>query len=62
MNAAVTISRCELLSERDAEPDPLHPLAEQDLVLVPAAEDSLMLHDLVILVLYQEPLAGRREN
>ena len=62
MNAAVTISRCELLSGRDAEPDPLHPLAEEDLVLVPAAEDSLMLHDLVILVLYQEPLAGRREN
>ena len=62
MNAAVTISRRELLSGRDPEPDPLHPLAEEDLVLVPAAEDSLMLHDLVILVLYQEPLAGRREN
>ena len=62
MNAAVTISRCELLSGRDAETDLLHPLAEEDLVLVPAEEDSLLLHDLVILVLDQEPLAGRRKN
>ena len=62
MNAAVTISRCELLSGRDAEPNLVHPLVEEDLVLVPAEEDSLLLHDLVILVLDQEPLAGRRKN
>ena len=43
MNATVTISRRHLLSGRDTEPNPPHPLMEEGLVLVPAAEDPLLL-------------------
>ena len=43
MNATVTISQRHLLSGRDTEPNPPHPLMEEGLVLVPAAEDSLLL-------------------
>ena len=63
MNAAVTISRCELLSGRDAEPNLVHPLAEEDLVLVPGLEDSLLVpDDKVVPILNQELLTGRRGN
>ena len=34
MNATVTISRRHLLSGRDTEPNPPHPLMEEGLVLV----------------------------
>ena len=51
MNAAVTISRCKLLSGRDIEANPFHLVTEEDLVLVPAAGDNLLLRGhLVVLV------------